>query len=437
MNPLANELNDVLEGTVVSRLLSRLGRQMYFPKGIVSQSAEAGLRAKRLNATIGMAVEHGQPMVLSAVAGQVPGLDARELASYAPTAGLPELRMLWQKQLLKKNPSLNGVPISLPIVVPGLTNGVFHATELFVEEGTIVIIPDLFWGNYRLIMEVRRGATIVTFPFFNDQGAFNHQGFAQVLTEQSRTCKKLVVCLNFPNNPSGYSPSITEAGNIRDALVNCANQGTDILVINDDAYFGLFFESDTCKESMFALLANAHERITALKIDGATKEDFVWGFRLGFMTFGSKGLSETHYEAVQKKVMGSIRGCVSSSSGLAQQVLLKAYKNPAYDAEKQLKFKELERRYHKVCEIIGQANAKGYQSFLRPLPFNSGYFMTFECVGLNAETLRLELLDREIGTISIGDRYLRIAYSSLDHDRLEELYQEVYTAAGNLLASST
>ena len=53
MNALAEELNEALAGSVASRLLSDLGKRMYFPKGIISQSAEADERAKRFNATQG------------------------------------------------------------------------------------------------------------------------------------------------------------------------------------------------------------------------------------------------------------------------------------------------------------------------------------------------------------------------------------------------
>ena len=45
MNALAEELNEALAGTAAERLLSDMGKRMYFPKGIVSQSAEADERA--------------------------------------------------------------------------------------------------------------------------------------------------------------------------------------------------------------------------------------------------------------------------------------------------------------------------------------------------------------------------------------------------------
>ena len=39
-------------------------------------------------------------------------------------------------------------------------------------------------------------------------------------------------------------------------------------------------------ESLFGLLANLHPNLLAVKLDGATKELFVWGLRCGFVTFG-------------------------------------------------------------------------------------------------------------------------------------------------------
>ena len=47
MKELAIELNDVLKNTCAYDLLGNKGKNMYFPKGIVAQSAEAGEKAKR------------------------------------------------------------------------------------------------------------------------------------------------------------------------------------------------------------------------------------------------------------------------------------------------------------------------------------------------------------------------------------------------------
>ena len=47
MNKIALELNEKLKGTVVDRLFADFGKRFFFPKGIVSQSAEAKQKAKK------------------------------------------------------------------------------------------------------------------------------------------------------------------------------------------------------------------------------------------------------------------------------------------------------------------------------------------------------------------------------------------------------
>ena len=48
-------------------MLSDLGKRLFFPKGILAQSAEAKEKAKRYDATIGIARENGKPMFLPSV----------------------------------------------------------------------------------------------------------------------------------------------------------------------------------------------------------------------------------------------------------------------------------------------------------------------------------------------------------------------------------
>ena len=90
----AQELNTALNGTVAERLLSQYGKRAYFPKGIVAQTAEARARAKRFNATAGMASQEGVPLSLPVIKDAVPALSAQELVSYSTSAGDPEIRDL-------------------------------------------------------------------------------------------------------------------------------------------------------------------------------------------------------------------------------------------------------------------------------------------------------------------------------------------------------
>lgn len=422
MNQLAVELNEILAGSAASRLLSDMGTRMYFPKGILTQSAEAGQKAHRFNATIGMAYEHGEPMMLDALREALPGLNRTEAVAYAPTGGVAALRKEWKASLFKKNPSLKGKSFSLPVVAPGLTAAVSYLCDMFLNPGDAVIMPDLFWPNYKLIVEERKSAKGYTFPTFSGEG-YNIEGLAAALRKAVAEKGKAACILNFPNNPTGYSLTLKEAGSIVKLLVSLAEEGADLLVIADDAYFGLQYEEGLLSESIFARLVDAHERILAVKADGPTKEDYVWGFRVGFISFGGKGLTEPMQEALVKKAMGVIRSSVSSSSGLAQQLLLKALLYPGYETQKARYRKILEGRYKAMKNYLG---SRKLPSSLKPLPFNSGYFMSFECEGFSAEALRQKLLDElGIGTISMQDKYLRIAFSSVEESQMAELLDAV------------
>jgi aspartate/methionine/tyrosine aminotransferase len=426
MNELAVELNRVLEGTVVEGLLSDFGRRAYFPKGIVAQSAEAGKLAHRLNATIGIATRGGQAMHLPAIRERIAGLSPNEIFAYAPTAGAPALREAWRKEMVAKNPSLAGKPTSLPAVAAGLTHGIALAAELFADKGDPVVMPELSWDNYRLIFEDRHQARIVAFPFFTPQGGLGVEALRQAL-EALGTAKALVL-LNFPNNPTGYSPSAAEARGVLEVLAGRARAGQKLLALFDDAYFGLFYEDSAYRQSLFAEAADLHENLLAVKVDGPTKENLVWGFRLGFVTFAAKGLGERQYGALDQKLLGAIRCTVSNSSQPAQNLLLKAMQDPGYLAQKQVAFDVLAARYRKARELSARAPAP-----LRALPFNSGYFMTFRVEGGGAESLRKLLLQEHgVGTIAFGDDILRVAYSSVDEERIEELYSLIFQAAGKL-----
>ncbi len=432
MNILAEELNRALTGTVAERLLSDMGRRMYFPKGILTQSAEATQKAHRFNATVGMAYTRGEPMILDAIREGMPTLNPYEAVAYAPTSGVQAVRERWKKALIEKNPSLSGSVYSLPVVVPGLTAAVSYIADMFVEPGDTVVVPDLHWPNYRLIVEERKTAAGLTYPIFAG-GGFNVAGMEAQLREAGSRRGKAICVLNFPNNPTGYSPTLAEATSIVEALCRIADEGTDLLVIMDDAYFGLQYEEGLLKESLFGPLSAVHENILAVKADGPTKEDYVWGFRVGFVTFAGKGLSATHCEALTKKLGGVIRSSVSNSNAPGQNLLLKALEFPGYEEQKKAYRAILESRYRAMKNWLATTGAP---VCLAPLPFNSGYFMSFECKGISAEALRIKLLDEKgIGTISMQDRYLRVAFSSVEAGDIPELCDEI-AAAATWLASA-
>jgi aspartate/methionine/tyrosine aminotransferase len=441
MNPLADELNSVLDGTIAGRLLSNLGRRFYFPKGIIAQSLEAKTAARFANGTIGMACRDGKPLILSAIADNMSALSPEEAVAYAPTAGVEKARQVWKDLIIQKNPSLDPDRISMPVVVPGLTAGLSYAADMFISKGSSILASDPCWDNYPLIFETRRGAELRGVPFFGHDFGMPGTGRKKTGTgldmrligaaiREAAGTGTLRLILNFPNNPSGYSPTRDEEEAFVSLIHEAAKGGADVLVICDDAYFGLFYEENISKESLFVRFADLHERVLAIKVDGPIKEDYVWGLRMGFLTFGSRGLGTEQYEALVKKLMGAIRSSVSCANTPAQHLMLKAMKDKRTGAEKRRYRQIMKTRYEKVKDFIA---ARQDHPALKPLPFNSGYFMCFRCVGVDPETLRQELLRTHgIGVVALGEHYLRIAFSSIDEEKIPRVYETIYDTASKL-----
>lgn len=428
INPLAKELNDTLSGSVVDALLSEMGKRLYFPKGIIAQGGEAAENAHLANGTIGMAVSKGTPIELESYKKLMPTLSPKETVAYAKTAGNPNVRQIWKEKLIQKNPDLKNKKISLPILVPGLTAALSYVSDLFVDEDKPLIAADPSWDNYELIVSARRGAEFHQFKCF-ENGKFNISGFEKALKSDAEKYGSARVILNFPQNPSGYSPTKDEVKQIVKIVKEIAESGKKVLVLSDDAYFGLNYEDDIEPQSLFAYMADLHENVLAIKADGPTKEDFAWGFRTGFITFASKGLSDEQINALQVKFMAAIRSSVSCSSTVSQSLVLHALSDVEHESQKIEMRKMLKRRYDLVRKFVNTHTSK----VLEPLPFNSGYFMSFNVKTGNAEDIRKKLLlEKGIGIIQIDKNTLRIAFSSIDEDKIEKVYSEIYNVAESM-----
>ncbi|AEJ60473.1 aminotransferase class I and II [Spirochaeta thermophila DSM 6578] len=427
LNPLAQSLNQTLEGSVAYRLLSDLGKRMFFPRGVAAQSMEAKEKAHRFDATVGIAnVERGKPIILEEIHRWVPELSPAEIVSYAPTPGDPELRKLWQQEILRKNPDVPPDRISLPMVTSGLTGALSQVADLFVNPHDHVLVSDFFWGNYRLLFEGRREARLVTYPLFTEEGSLDLEALERTIRDIP--AKKAVLVLNFPNNPTGYTPTVDEARAMAGLLARCAEE-KDLLVVCDDAYFGLFYEEGIYPHSLFNLLATAHPNLLAVKVDGPTKELYVWGFRIGFLTFGSPVLTAGQFDALNQKLAGSLRATVSNSNRLAQSLLKRALTSAHTPSELAKWADLLKARYRKTRQILSRM---GDDVPLVPQPFNSGYFMCFKTRGIDAEALRQALLEKGIGTISLGRDVLRVTFASIPEEHLEELFSEIFETARSL-----
>ena len=430
MDILAKRLNKTLG--LAADFLSAEGRRLYFPYGgILGQGAEA--KACEINATIGMAFEEdGSPLVMDCFAKNI-NLD-RKAFLYAGSFGLPALRSVWRDFMVRKNPSLKGKTFSNPVVTNALTHGLRVCAELFADKGDKVVVPDLYWDNYALIFGEAVGAKLEMFNTFVKAARsasapyqFDAAAMKKALLGPG---KKKILILNFPNNPTGYTATLADAPKIVAAVKAAAAKGKKIVVVLDDAYFGLVYEKGVHEESLFAEFADLHANVLAVKLDGTTKEDYVWGMRVGFITFAGKGLSEEQLKAFEAKAAGDVRSSISNSSSIGQHLAIAAFADPNYIRQKREKYAVLKNRYRVIRGLF--KTHPEYAETFEPMPFNSGYFMCVKPKGVEAEAVRRHLIEKySTGTIVLSG-LIRLAFSTIPVQKLPQLFANVDAAVRDL-----
>ncbi len=104
--------------------------------------------------------------------------------------------------------------------------------------------------------------------------------------------------------------------------------------------------------------------------------------------------------------------------------------NDNFPAEKEEKFAILKARAQKVKSVLTDPK---YKDAWEVYPFNSGYFMCIRLKRVNAEKLRVHLLDQYgVGLISIGEDNLRVAFSCIEENDIQTLFDLVLQGVNDL-----
>ena len=398
---------------------SKLGENIILPQDVLIQSKETAAVAGAINATIGIATINKKAMSLPSINKVLTELNNSEYLPYSPTPGLPKMRELWKEKILADNPSINKDFLSLPMVTTGITQGIDIAANLFSESGDALLLPNLFWQNYAQIYTIKLGNTIYKYNQFNENNEFSIENFKKALYSIKED--KISLILNFPNNPTGYTPSDDELDSLVEVINIFAKENTNkqIIIVSDDAYFGLFFEDNHKTPTLSATYKLAeNENCLIVKLDGITKEFYSWGLRVGFITYYTK--NDELRKILLEKTQGYLRSTTSSPSNLSQQIAVRLLDNKQSLEEKAINDKIIEERYDELKQAISKEDLN---SLVTVLPFNSGYFFTIKLPSnINAHEFRLKFLNEyKYGVYSMDDDHIRIAFSCLDKELIPEL----------------
>ncbi|MEM1244854.1 MAG: aminotransferase class I/II-fold pyridoxal phosphate-dependent enzyme [Acidobacteriota bacterium] len=408
--------------------LSALGRDVVYPPDIPFQAAQA--KGTRYNATIGQITDGaGSVLRLDAIEDslRLNDEDRNKALLYSPIGGLDELRTRWERW--QRPEGVN--ELSPPLVTIGLTHGLALVADLFAGEGTPVVVPQPSWGNYRQVFGLRRGARMISVDAYRkpaeDRFDWRPEAIAEAIAALPAGTPAIAI-LNLPSNPGGYMPTVSERGVLAESLVAAAAD-RPVVVVCDDAYAGLVYDAQIPAASMFWDLIGQHDNLLPIRLAGSTKEFLLFGGRVGFLTLPFAAGNPVA-DALDNKLRGLVRSGVGSPAALSQVVLLQALRNAEIGEEVEEIRALLGRRRARLAEALERA-ATDSKGRLRPLPANAGAFALIELdESLDAGELRLRLIEEsDVGLVSIGDRYLRIAFCSLAEEDVDLLVSRLVAAA--------
>ena len=398
---------------------SKLGENIILPQDVLIQSKETSAVVGAINATIGIATANKKAMSLPSINKVITEISNSEYLPYSPTPGLPKIRELWKEKILADNPTINKDYLSLPMVTTGITQGIDIAANLFSEKEDALLLPNLFWQNYAQIYTIKLGNNIYKYKQFDENNNFSIENFKSALYSIKED--KISLILNFPNNPTGYTPSDDELTKLVEVINIFAKEhpSKQLIIVSDDAYFGLFFEENHKTPTLSATYKLAeNSNCLIVKLDGITKEFYSWGLRVGFITYYTK--DDTLRKTLLEKTQGFLRSTTSSPSNLSQQIALRLLENKQALLEKEENDSIIQDRYNELKLAISKENLA---TLVTILPFNSGYFFTIKLpTTINAHEFRLKFLNEyKYGVYSMDGEHIRIAFSCLDKELIPDL----------------
>jgi aspartate/methionine/tyrosine aminotransferase len=418
----------------VLEALSPLGRRSFFPRGIPFQSGQA--RDCRINATIGQVTDGaGNPIPLAPMAERLAALPARDVFLYAPIQGRDQARAAWHRKLTEEDPHMASVGMGQ--VAAGICHAISMGADLFFAEGDTLVLPDMYWDNYDQIFSVRLNGKMITYPFYRTGragtapdgtghdgkgGGFNHEGLAKTLASFAG---KVHTILNFPSNPTGFSPTPEDMEKIAKVLIDAAKDRI-VVVFCDDAYHGMVYEKTAATKSLFFDLVGKHPNLIPLKCDGITKELAFFGGRAAFLHFG---VDREASDVLVDKCKGLIRAGVGGTVSISQVLLEIELADPRHASEVERVRLILEDRYLEMKRVLSK-KSRHWEA----LPFNGGCFCLLRLRdGIDAENLRQKLIKEEsVGVVCMGKGHVRLAFCSMRREDIAPLVEALERACDEM-----
>ncbi|MHA1810506.1 MAG: aminotransferase class I/II-fold pyridoxal phosphate-dependent enzyme [Candidatus Heimdallarchaeaceae archaeon] len=383
-----------------------------------------------INATIGSATEDdGKLMVLPTLIEELRNLTGDQIFSYANMRGVNDFIQAWKKDTIDTYPAYLRDDANkfstLPVTAcGGLTGGLMISAQVLFDKGDVLLAPNSRWGNIDNVFFKNLQLKESSYELLDKEGNLSFDNLITKIKDAEKTSKKIGIYLNFPNNPSGISPSYEEVKKFQEVVEEITIPTTIFL---DDAYEGCVYEESAIEHSLFPYLVGLNEDVITIKIDGVSKRYFAYGARLGLVTVGfGEEVSEEENAKVRELIAKATRSNTSSAPKAIQiamgNVLTDAEKNKKIQEEKKRNVSIIEDRYNFMKKLLGEKES----SILSPVGFNSGFFGYFQIKNKQkASEISQELLDKGLGTVPFenvknGLNGVRVAFCSISEKNIEK-----------------
>jgi len=186
---------------------------------------------------------------------------------YTPACGTIELRTAIAAKLEKEN-GLKYKPEQI-IVNIGAKHSIYMVMQAVLDEGDEVIMPAPYWVTYPETIKLAGAVAKVIETDIQNSYKITPQQLKKAITK-----KTVMLIMNSPNNPGGFTYTPVELAAIAQVL-----EGTKVMVLSDEIYEKLVY-GRTKFISFASLGEDAYNR--TITVNGFSKAFAMTGWRLGY-----------------------------------------------------------------------------------------------------------------------------------------------------------
>jgi aromatic-amino-acid transaminase len=353
-----------------------------------------------INATLGALLDdEGRLFTLPTAVRALHEVPAEQIAAYAPIGGAAPFLSAIRREVSGGRTSLQ--ERSVVVATPGGTGALRHAITAFVDEGKALLTSSFYWGPYATIAS-EHDRKVRTFAMFNEAGAFDAASLEASLRGLLQEQGSALLLLNDPcHNPTGYSMSEEDWGQVREILERCADLGA-ISVVLDSAYAAF---SEGAIERPIRALESVSDRVLVGFCWSASKTFLLYGQRVGALMLVPPDKADVPdlEAAMLYASRGTWSNCNHAGQLAAGRLLADPELRPQVDAERAQATRLLDAR---VAAWNREARPRG----LRYPRYDGGFFVTV--MASNPEAQAAALRERDIFVVPMAGS-LRVALCSV------------------------